>query len=328
MTMELRADILDPAELTATTRGEVLAAEENDITAQLLPAEFSPDPRVEFTVNVREDNQVSPVRAWDAGSVMLGDAGGEKRFAETLPNSARSLFGEYEYLRRSGRSDDDSVLAATEKKRKIVFKAILRRLSQLRSEALLTGRLAIDENGVRQNVDFGRDATLTANSGTSWADAGADPFADYEAFIDAFEAVNGVLPEVGVIGRRAYSAFARHESVVSSFAVGVDVNLTAINGRLEADGLPPLVINTNRDLLSPESIVFAIPGEDRLGSTVWAPTKEVQTRAYGLEEADWPGIALGIYDDNDPAVEYIHGVANYLPVLKNANLSMAATVIH
>lgn len=326
--MELRADILDPAELTATTRGEVLAAEEQDITSRLLPAEYSNDPRVEFTVDMKDAEQVSPMRAWDAGSAMLGDAGGEKRFAETLPNSAISQFGEYEYLRRSGNTDDESVLAATEKKRKTVFNAILRRLTQLRTEALLTGRLAINENGVRQTVDFGRDSSLTATSGTSWADDNADPLADIEAFLDAYDDVNGILPDVAVIGRQAFSAMTRNPNVRAAFPVGVDTNLETVNRKLEAEGFPTLVINSNRNRLSPDSILFATPGVDRLGATVWAPTKEISTRDYGLEESEYPGIAMGVYTRNDPAVELIHGVANYLPVLKNANLSMAATVVH
>lgn len=326
--MELRADILDPAELTATTRGEVLAAEERDITAQLLPQELSPDPRVEFTVNVATDRQVSPLRAWDAGSAKLGVEAGERRFAETVPNSAVSPFGEFEYLRRSGRTDDESVLAATEKRRRTVFEAILLRLTQLRSEALLTGQLAINENGVIQNVDFGRDASLTATSGTSWADASANPLADIEQFIQAFSDVNSVEPSVAVIGRRAFSALTRNPNVIAAFPQGVQINLASINAWLDGEGFPTFVINRDHGTLSPESLVFAIPGVDRLGSTVWAPTKEVSTRDYGLEESEYPGIAMGIYQENDPAVEYVHGVANYLPVLKNANLSMAATVIH
>lgn len=326
--MELRADILDPAELTAATRGEVLAAEERDITSQLLPSEYSNDPRVEFTVDVNVSDQVSPVRAWDAASAMLGVEEGERRFAETVPNSAVLPFGEYEYLRRAGRTDGESVLAATERRRRQVASAILLRLSQLRSEAILTGKLAINENGVRQNVDFGRDPSLTATTGSSWDDAGSNPLADIEAFVEAFAAVNGVEPTTAVIGRRAFSALTRNPNVIGAFPQGVQINLESINAWAEGEGFPTLVINRDRGSLSPESLVFAIPGVDRLGSTIWAPTKEVSTRDYGLDEADYPGIAVGIYTKNDPAVELIHGVANYLPVLKNANLSMAATVVH
>lgn len=326
--MELRNDILPAAELTAATRGEVLAAEERDITSQLLPAEYSDDPRVEFTVDVNPLDQVSPVRAWDAGSAFLGVDEGERRFAETIPNSAVLPFGEYDYLRRAGRTDDDSVLSATERRRRQVANAILLRLSQLRTEALLTGELVINENGVRQNVDFGRDPSLTATSGVSWDDAGANPLEDIESYVEAFADVNGVEPTTAVIGRRAFSALTRNPNVIGAFAQGVQVNLDSINAWLEGEGFPTFVINRDRGVLSPESLVFAIPGSDRLGSTVWAPTKEVQTRDYGLDEADFPGIAVGIYTKNDPAVELIHGVANYLPVLKNANFSMAATVIH
>lgn len=329
ISVELRKDLLDPAELTASTRGELLAADEADLTAQLLPNEFAGGIQVEFTVNDRPADQVTPLRAWDGPSSRVGAQKGEERYAKTVPNSAVAEFGEEEYLLFANHAgDSETLLEHLAGKRRQVFMPVLRRIRQLRSEALLTGRLAINENGVHQNVDFGRNPEFTAVSPASWTDAEANPFEYIETLVEAYAEENKVEPEVAIIGRRALSAMTRNPNIIAAFPQGTQVTGDAVNGFLEAEGLPRLLVNRNREALTPETLLFATPGADRLGSTVWGPTKEVQTRDYGLEQAEYPGIAVGVYSQNDPAIELFHAVANYLPLLKNANFSLAATVVH
>lgn len=323
--MEIWDDILTPAELTATARGYLDAIEETDITAALLPNENSDDIRVEFDVvtDAGKRTEGDPLRSWDAESAIGGGAGAERRFAEVVASSWKVRFGEYERLRRLNRTDADSVANAVQGRVREVTDVIVNRLRSLRSEALLTGSIAINERGVVQNVDFGRKPEFTTSANTLWNANGADPIEDIQGWVDDFADENGIEPEVVVIGRAAVAAL---RTFLGNDDLG-PASLEQVRTRFEEDGLPRLVVNTNRKVLSTDHLVFAVPGSDGLGSTVWGPTAESQDERYGLAESDQPGLVVGTYKTTDPILWWVHGAAAYLPLLKNANLSLAAKVL-
>lgn len=326
--MELLTDLIDPAALTAVTRGELLAAEEADITAQLLPSRNVNDVRVEFEVKGKNKRtEGTPLRSWETESAIGGSSGGEKRFAEVVPASWKVRFGEYERLRRGSATGDEGVLAATAEKRGEVTSVIHNRLKGLRSEALLTGKLAINERGVVQNVDFGRRPSFTKS--TNWATAGTDWLAEYEAYVEEFYDENNVVPTVAVWGRQAANAILNHPKTLERFPAATgDVTIDLVNRLVEGRGLPRIVVNNNRDVLSPKHVILAVPGATTLGETVWGPTSEARELPdYNLEGEDQAGIAVGVYRTTDPVVYWVHGAASYLPLLKNANMSLAAKVL-
>lgn len=317
-------DEISPAELTATARGYLDATEESDVTAALLPNEPAGDIRVEFDVvsGAGRRTEGAPLRSWDAESAIGGGRGVERRFAEVVPSSWKVRFGEYERLRRLNQTDDESVANAAAGRIREVTDVIINRLRGLRSEAILTGGLAINEGGVVQTVNFGRRPDFTTTAGTPWDAAGADPLGDMEAWVEAFSDENDVEPEVAVMGRRAVAALRTYFGTEDGPA-----SLEAVRTRFDEEGLPRLVLNTNRRVLSQQHVVLAVPGEDALGSTVWGPTAESQDERYGLADADQPGLVVGIYTTVDPILWWVHGAAAYLPVLKNANLSLVAEVL-
>lgn len=330
--MELLDDIVNPAELTAVTRGELLAREEQDITQQLLPSRAVNDIRVEFEVKGKHARtEGTPIRAWESESAIGGSAGGERRFAEVVPASWKVRFGEYERLRRGapGAPDSEGVMTATSGRRREVVDVITNRLKALRSEALLTGRLAIDEEGVVQNVDFGRRADFTATAANPWDADGTDWLADYEAYVEAFYNENKILPTVSVWGRQVANTVLNSPKTLERFPAAVgEVTFDQVNRLVEGRGLPRIVVNNNRDVLSPKHVIFAIPGENALGETIWGPTSEArELPEYGLEGEEQAGIAVGVYRTKDPVVYWVHGAASYLPLLKNANMSLAAQVL-
>lgn len=329
--MELFDDILTPAELTASARGVVDAIEENDITQLLLPNETSDDVRVEFEVQTAAGRRThgTPLRSWDAEAAIGGGGGAEKRFAETVASSWKVRFSEYERLRRINETGTEAVSAAVDGRVREVVAVIVNRLRGLRSEALLTGQLAINEEGVVQTVDFGRRPDFTRVATDPWSSPDADPIADLEGWVADFADApeSGIEPTVAVIGRAAASAMVRNPNVVARFADGATVTLARVNEVLGEMGLPTLVVNRSRDVLSQRHVLLAVPGIDALGSTVWGPTAEALEEGYGLEGAERPGMAVGLYSTKDPIAWWVHGAAAYLPVLKNANLSFSAEVL-
>lgn len=327
--MELWDEDLTPAELTATARGVIDAIEESDVTAALLPNETANDIRVEFDVNTSAGRRTegTPLRSWDAESAIGGGDGAERRFAETLASSWKVRFSEYERLRRLNETSPEAVSDAVQGRIREVVDVIVNRLRSLRSEALLTGGLSINERGVVQSVDFGRRPDFTVTASDPWDDDDADPIGDLETWSEAFAEENGIEPEVAVVGRRVLAAMFRSPGVAALFPQGTNITQGGVNTLLTERGLPALVVNSNRRVLSQEHVLLAVPGSDALGSTVWGPTAESYEEGYGLEGAERPGMAVGIYTTKDPIVWWVHGAAAYLPVLKNANLSFAAQVL-
>ena len=67
----------------------------------------------------------------------------------------------------------------------------------------------------------------------------------------------------------------------------------------------------------------AAPGA---GTTVWGLTAESGEAEYGLS-GELPGMVSGAYKSNDPLTYWVHANATVLPVLLNANATMAVKVL-
>ena len=65
-----------------------------------------------------------------------------------------------------------------------------------------------------------------------------------------------------------------------------------------------------------------------LGATVWGRTLTSTEADWGIEDVEQPGIVAGVYrNPKPPMIAEVISDAIGLPVLANANLSMAATVL-
>ena len=63
-----------------------------------------------------------------------------------------------------------------------------------------------------------------------------------------------------------------------------------------------------------------------VGEVAMAPVAEAGEPEYGLA-GDLPGMVTGAYKTNDPLTHWIHANATVLPVLIDANATMAVKVL-
>ena len=145
---------------------------------------------------------------------------------------------------------------------------------------------------------------------------------------------------------KVVSALIRSDALKAMASVGGTVpsilTLDAVNAILGAYGLPTVTVY-NRKVqqggkkvrVLPEDHLFFLPAAvdpnadagTQLGGTFIGRTLEADDPRYGLPQEDQPGLVVGAYREDDPLVAWIRSAAIGMPVLANANLSMAIEVL-
>lgn len=321
--MALWTDI-DPAELTAFSR-EAFEALDTGFLAQVFPNIYQD--QVKFTWNVNEVlSDIAQYGEFDTESTIGREGGAEEKTMRLLPVSRKLRLSEYEQV-----TDLDRVRALAEEKADKVVRFVINRLNLARGEALTNGALALNENKIVQNVNFGRAAgqTLVA-PGTLWTAAGADPVADIRAWVDLAAEASGVAPDLMGMSTRVYSAFASAlaESGYVTSGTGV-VSRSAVSEIMGSYGLPQPVVDDSRvggQRLIPDHVLTLAASGGTSGGTVHAPTVESRDPRYNLGGQE-TGIVAGIYSEDDPPVKWVMGKAVALPVLANPDTTFSATPI-
>ena len=329
--MALWTDVISPADLTGFSRTGADAYDAQGTLATILPNQQVDDVTFSWKVNERS-NDVAQYRSFDAETPIGTSAGLEEVVAKLAPVGLKKLLSEYDQLRRRGANSPETVQAAADRLASEVTKATVDRVERLRGEALVTGKLALNENGVKQNVDFGRRADFTKTlTGTDlWSDAAADPIADIEAWRAEYVAENGEEPTDIIVSGRVFSALTKSDAVRGYFGNSAPTLLTrdAVNSIVTSYGLPALSVSDRlvggTRVIADNKVVMA---SRNAGATVWGTTVEAEDPRYSLSAGDLPGLVVGAYKEDDPAVVWIRANAITLPVLANSNLTISATVL-
>lgn len=325
--MALWTDVISPATLTVFSREIAERYDTDGLLADVFPSVQSPD--VVFKWNQNDKSaQVAKARAYNAESAIGRGTGAKARLAELPPVSLKLEISEYEQVRRQSPNSDENVQAAAERKAAEATQAVVNRLALWRGEALTTGQLEIDENGVKQTVDFGRDASLTTTAATLWSASGADPLADIATWYEAVATTSGVAPDRVIVSRRVAAALvnAVKSSLTNPPAVFTRGNVNEI---LESEGLPTLTVNDRKvagQRLFPDNVVL-LASTEGAGATPYGPTAEALDPKYGVASLDPAGIYVGAYEEDDPATKWVRATANSMPVLGNPDMTLAATVL-
>lgn len=329
--MQLWTDEIDPAEITEFSR-TIVEERDTSIFAQILPNFTVPD--IVFSWNVNETlTDMAEYRAFDAETPIGAGQRGERKSSELAALGLKLKFGEYDQLRRMGANSPESVQAAAERLGDRVAMAAVYRLVLLRAEAVLSGGLAINENEFEQNVDFGRDASLTDAAPASglWSTADADPIADLQAFMEAVEDASGVTPDVAVMSTRVFSALTA--ALAGSQYVTTDtgtISHATVNTLLSEYGLPQARIENGRIAgrrIFPDDRIVMAPLGGVAGGTPWGTTVESMDPRYGLASVGLPGLVVGAYRTDDPDVKWIRSNGIGLPILSNPDTTLSAKVL-
>ncbi|WGW12746.1 major capsid protein [Saxibacter everestensis] len=324
--MELWTDIINPADLTGFARETAETYDQGSLAA-LLPN--IPVDDVVFSWNVGEKvTDVAEYRSFDAETPIGNAPGVEQKTARLAPLGLKKRFSEYDQLRRRSANSPETVQAAADRLAAEVARATVDRAERARGEALVTGKLAINENGFIQNVDFGRRADFTITAVTLWSAAGASPLDDLEAWNAAYIEENGTAPTSILVSSRVMSALVK--KLRDQLGAGAPTVFTRNNANeiIAGYGLPVPTVYDRRvggaRVTADDRVIFAGTG---VGGTVWGTTVEADDPRYNLTGGDLPGMVVGAYNADDPATKWVRANAIALPILGDPNLSLAARVL-
>lgn len=338
---QLWTDIIDPATLTGYARESMSDLERaKGSLASYLPNRPVTDTVVRFTVGRNGLMEEAKFRAYDAEPEPGTGPSGKRKTIE-LPAIGQVVpVTEYNQLR--GRSaPDDLVREMMLRTAEIVVTSVSDRLERLRGHVLVHGKAVIDQDNFQSEDDFERDPALSPTAATLWNEAGADPIGDLKLWRDLYEDENGVTPGSMILSREIMTALSNAEQFQVTMAGGgsrpaTEADVQAILG---ANGLPPVVVFTRRTYSGPvipkdRLLMLPAPVESdnwqgsALGSTFWGQTLTSEDPAWGIAPIERAGIVLGAYrNPKPPMIAEIISDAIGLPVLEDANLSLAAKVL-
>lgn len=335
--MALWTDLVTPQELTTVARMALDERERERISlAQFLPNVTKYDTVVRLSASDNGLVDVAEYRAYDAETPIGGGSAGKRITVELPPLGQKTRVSEYDQLRTRGTGSDamlrDAIGAETIKR----AKAVADRMELMRGTVLTTGKAMINENKFIAESDFERDKSLTVTAGKLWSDAtAAKPLEDIFAWQETYVERNGEPAAYAVASTKVINALSKSGAFLNPNSVRVRAGLDEINAVLETEGLPQLVrydrlvrVAGKSTRVIPDSTLLLLPSDGSdLGATFWGTTLESFEPNYAIQEDDRPGIVAGAYKEDDPMGVWVKGAAIGMPILANANLTMAATVL-
>ncbi|QDF15379.1 major capsid protein [Gordonia phage Mollymur] len=318
--------------------------------ANLLPTKEIVGTRVEVTEAVLI-SRTAQFRAFDAQPTKLERDGYSKRQLGLLPVTVEGGYGELERLKidqmRLAGTSDLPIVEAIYDDLTAGVEAIRNRIELARGQLLSTGKVEINENGIKGAMaDFNVPASHFPVATVAWTDVdNATPIEDLTAWVQAYRQANGFDPAGMVVSRKTLSLLQRnreirlHNSLVVNGGptlVGVDV----VNNTLSNFMLPPIVdvydtvVNVDgvdQRVLPENQIIFTAPVAKTLGETVFgAPSASralAASSAVELSMESAPGlIGMVIQEPDFPFQEKVIVDGIVLPVLNSAKALFAPRV--
>ncbi|MBN3421752.1 major capsid protein [Clostridium botulinum] len=210
-----------------------------------------------------------------------------------------------------------------------MVQAVKVRVEAMRMEVLSTGKLKIEENGVKVTLDYGIPAANKKSF--NWSDpATSKPLDDLTSLADAVEDTS-VRPTRALTSRKLARAICNSHSVRAAIhGVNSDkiVSLAQLNELLEQSDLPQIVTYEGKYKVEkakgfdtkryfPDNIITMF-GDGPLGETIYGLTAE-EVKLIGDGKMDMAEmvdkIFVGTYTSIDPVGEFTKAAATALPSL-------------
>lgn len=349
--MALIYDLADPQELQGFVRGVQRELDENQFTlSQFLPNQDIDEIEYRVTQGEFQDEDVAPIRAWDAEAAIGGRQGIRRMMGELPPISKKYQLGEEARLRRRAldRGGDNAELV------RIIFddarkgaRSVAGRVEQMRGEALFTAALDIKtlaqggQDRVTQPVDFERDASMSVSAVTPWSDHTVASLTEEMAWRTHYVDMNGSAPALALVSELAvthfllnaqYRTLATYNGVTPAF-----LSLDQVNAVRAAHRLPPLVtydtkvrVNGVQTRVTPADKMLYLPAAgEPLGRTFSGTTAESLelAGAQQISTDQLPGMTSVVEKTFDPVATWTKTSAVSLPVLMNPNLTMVMDIL-
>jgi hypothetical protein len=337
--MYLYTDYGQPAELTGFARRSLADLEINQFTlSRFLPSQTINDLDYRFFQGGEGLIEAATYRSYDAEAPLAARPGVTRTQGQLPPLSRKIRLGEYDRLKARNMEPEirNAIFSDVER----LTRAISARVELARGDALVNGKVTIQENGVAAAVDFGRAPSQTVTAPVLWSDtANSKPVTDLLGWQDTYTAVNGSPFGLMVTARKNLQLFMRNAEIRnliypqgSAATLVRDSDVRTVMGSF---GLPAIetydaqvrVAGVSTRVL-PDNIVLLLPGGDdasQLGRVLWGTTAEANQAAYGLAGNE-AGIVAGTMETFDPVALWTKAAAIALPVIVNPNLTMVARI--
>lgn len=343
--MAINTAFRSPAQLTAVARAALEVADGEAYLSQFLPARDNLSLSYNFDVNAVNLAEAASFRAYDAEAPYTRAPGAASQSGKLPPASIKLPVSEYDELRLYN-AGNEAVGAKLEEYATRLGAAIGARAEAARGEAIETGELTVDENGLSFTIDYGRDSGNTATAGTDWdAATGATPLDDLQTWIDTYTDANGSAPGVLLLSTKVLAALSKNtdtiEAIVGSSAAPSRVSYADVKSLLNGYGIGQTVVYDRKvniggvsTRVTSDSKVILLPASDgapllagALGTTDFGVPAEAINTDYGIPVAERPGVFAGAFGRTDPEGLDVLASSIFLPVLSNANATFAATVL-
>ncbi|WP_413600844.1 major capsid protein [Curtobacterium sp. Curtsp57] len=348
--MEYDPSVLTAAAVTAEARAAQVVVSPAFTLDRYLPNRDNPSLSFNFDVSQTSLPQAASYRSFDAESDFGSEQGGESRSGRIPPISRKLRVNEWDTL--SQQIDGTGLLEASyRKKARLIAGQIQTRVELARGQALEFGQVTLNENRLKATIDFGRKAAHAVTAVKFWSDPTADVLGDLAAWKAVYVAANnGGWGDV-LISTQVMTALQRNDGIRSAATgrpaadVGPIISVDQVQAVFSAFGYGTLVINDEKvagaagaqvSVISPSKVIFvpssasvSISGDGgtALGGTDWGITAESLSPKYGIGGTERSGIFGAVFSDNDPEGRYVLLSATALPILENANATLAAKVL-
>lgn len=327
-------DFRTAAELSAEARGAADAVEGADALTAFLPSVETYDLDYDLSAGELGLPKAASFRAYDATAPYGKETSVGSKKGKLPASSVKLRLGELQRLLLRGASND-AISAELEKKARVAGQSIAIRAVLARGEAISTGKVTmVDENGLTVEIDFGRDASLSASVGTTWANIAAPAIADLLAAQAAYRAINGGDASAAIVSSQTLNDLALNTGFIAQSTRQGTSGLTRLTrdevlAVLRSMGLNEVIVYDKQYETSKGTVVRSIAADKfllvpsqfdgigeggPLGVTQWGVPAEALNERYEIPEDDRPGIFSGQFDGTDPEGSDVLASSIFLPV--------------
>lgn len=340
--MALVFDIVDPQELIGFARGLQFAQFNLD---RFLPNDPVADIEYEITSGIRNDVSAASFRAWDTESPIGSRQGVSRQRGAIPPVSQKIRLGEEERLRlqavRSG-GDQAPIIEAIYRDTASQIRAVQARIELARGQALSTGTVAINENGLVATADFGVPAEMKVTAAVVHSDPTASVIQEWTSWLATYRTVSGGLTPGGILTSSRYvNSLLRNDEIrtLAGSLAGTPnlVTRAGLDAVFAAYGLPPFITHDEQirvdgvaQRVIPDHLAIPLPpAGERLGATLYGVTAEaLELQAEGqLAAEEMPGVVAVVEKTFDPVATWTKGAGVSFPTIVNPELLMIASVL-
>lgn len=327
-------DFRTAAELSAEARGAADAVQEADALTAFLPNVETYDLDYDLSAGELGLPKAASFRSYDATAPYGKETSVGSKKGKLPASSVKLRLGELQRLLLR-QASEDAIGTELEKKARVAGQSIAIRAIIARGEAISTGKVTMsDENGLTVEINFGRDASLSASVGTTWASTSAPAIADILAAQAAYRAKNGGDARAAICSSQVLSDLSLNTGFIAQSTRQGSSGLTRLTRAevlavLESMGLSDVIVydaqytgpadTTVRPIAADKFLLVPSPdsgiGEaGALGVTQWGVPAEALNARYELAEADRPGIFAAQFDSTDPEGSDVLASSILLPV--------------